>query len=144
MKRDGNLVGGGQKKSLFAFSKRENSKGQTLIEMALITPVVILMVAGVIHFGAALNAHQIITNAAREGARIGTQVGGTASVMQQTVTDICSNAGLNTSRLSVQASPGTGPSNPSTVTVTYVFQSTLDQFFQTSGLTLQAQCVMRY
>jgi Flp pilus assembly protein TadG len=112
--------------------------------MALITPVVVLMIAGVIHFGAALNAHQVITNAAREGARVGTQAGGTASVMQQTVSDICQNAGLQTSRLTIQAQPGTGPSTPSTVTVTYQFQSSLDQFFGTSGLTLQAQVVMRY
>jgi Flp pilus assembly protein TadG len=45
------------------------ASGQALVEMALILPVVLLLVLGMIEFGRAFNAHQAVTDAAREGAR---------------------------------------------------------------------------
>jgi Flp pilus assembly protein TadG len=44
--------------------------GQALVEMALILPVLLLLVLGILEFGRAWNAKQVITDAAREGARL--------------------------------------------------------------------------
>ena len=43
--------------------------GQALAEAALALPVLLLLVFGIIEFGSAWRSYQVITNAAREGAR---------------------------------------------------------------------------
>ena len=50
---------------------RKNHRGQALVEMALILPVFLLMVLGMIDLARAWNAKQVITDAAREAARRG-------------------------------------------------------------------------
>jgi Flp pilus assembly protein TadG len=44
--------------------------GQALVEMALILPVLLLLALGIVEFGRAFNAKQVVTDAAREGARL--------------------------------------------------------------------------
>jgi Flp pilus assembly protein TadG len=46
-----------------------NESGQAAVEMALILPVLMLLLLGIMEFGQAWNAKQIVTDAAREGAR---------------------------------------------------------------------------
>jgi hypothetical protein len=48
---------------------RLNRKGQALIEFALILPLVLLLVVGMLEFARAWNLHQVMTDAVREGAR---------------------------------------------------------------------------
>jgi hypothetical protein len=44
--------------------------GQSLVEAALIIPVLLLIAVGIFEFGRAYQTWQILTNAAREGARV--------------------------------------------------------------------------
>jgi Flp pilus assembly protein TadG len=46
-------------------------KGAELVEFALILPILLMLVFGVIDFGLATFDKAVITNAAREGARVG-------------------------------------------------------------------------
>ncbi|MBA3259719.1 MAG: pilus assembly protein [Gemmatimonadales bacterium] len=46
------------------------ARGQALVEFALILPVILLLVVGMLEFARAWNLHQVMTDAAREGARI--------------------------------------------------------------------------
>jgi Flp pilus assembly protein TadG len=46
-----------------------NQRGQALAEFALVLPVLMLLIAGIIDFGRAWNIKQAVTDAAREGAR---------------------------------------------------------------------------
>jgi Flp pilus assembly protein TadG len=48
---------------------RLNRKGQALIEFALVLPLVLLLVVGMLEFARAWNLHQVMTDAVREGAR---------------------------------------------------------------------------
>lgn len=48
---------------------RRGEHGQSLVEFALLIPVMLIFVVAVIDFGKALFTYQVITNAAREGAR---------------------------------------------------------------------------
>jgi Flp pilus assembly protein TadG len=50
---------------------RDRSRGQALVEFALVVPVFILLVAGMIDFGMGLYSYMSIINAARDGARLG-------------------------------------------------------------------------
>ncbi len=45
------------------------ASGQALVEFALTLPLLLLLVIGLVEFGRAWNAFQVITDAAREGAR---------------------------------------------------------------------------
>jgi Flp pilus assembly protein TadG len=44
-------------------------RGQALVELALILPAILLLVVGMLEFARAWNLHQVMTDAAREGAR---------------------------------------------------------------------------
>jgi hypothetical protein len=43
--------------------------GQAMVETALVIPIVLLLLLGVVELSRAWNAHQVITNAAREAVR---------------------------------------------------------------------------
>lgn len=44
-------------------------RGQALVELALVLPIVLLLLVGLIEFGRAWNLHQVVTDASRQGAR---------------------------------------------------------------------------
>jgi hypothetical protein len=46
-------------------------RGAELIEMAIVTPVLLMIIAGIFDFGMMFRAWEVVTNAAREGARVG-------------------------------------------------------------------------
>jgi Flp pilus assembly protein TadG len=46
-------------------------RGQTLVEFALVLPIFILLLVGIFDFGRAIYAYNTISNAAREGVRVG-------------------------------------------------------------------------
>ncbi|HET8649984.1 MAG TPA: TadE family protein [Gemmatimonadales bacterium] len=45
-------------------------RGQALAEFALVLPLLLLLIAGIIEFGRAWNIQQAVTDASREGARL--------------------------------------------------------------------------
>ncbi|GAB3544785.1 hypothetical protein GCM10027404_02080 [Arthrobacter tumbae] len=49
--------------------KPSNDRGAVAVEMALLLPVLILLLFGIMEFGRAYNAQVTLTNAARDGAR---------------------------------------------------------------------------
>lgn len=60
-------------------------KGQTLVETALVLPIILLLIFGIIEFGRILSTNIIVSNASREGARY-SAVGYTDEQVRTTVT----------------------------------------------------------
>jgi Flp pilus assembly protein TadG len=58
---------------------RRRSRGQAVVEFALILPLFLLLLAGMVDFGMALYDYMAIVNAARDGARVGASACGTAT-----------------------------------------------------------------
>ena len=52
-------------------ASRHRSRGQSLVEFALVFPLFILLLAGMIDFGIGLYSYMTLVNATREGARLG-------------------------------------------------------------------------
>jgi len=52
-------------------SGASRSKGQSLVEFALVMPLLLVMLLGIMEFGRAWHISQIVTDAARQGARAG-------------------------------------------------------------------------
>jgi Flp pilus assembly protein TadG len=51
----------------------QNERGAILVEMALVVPILAILLMGTVQFGLVLREHQIVQNAAREGARFCSQ-----------------------------------------------------------------------
>jgi hypothetical protein len=68
-----------------------------MAEMVLVTPVLVLLVFGIIEFGIAFRTHQIITNSAREGARVAVLPStDDPAEVEEVVRNRVGGAGLNT------------------------------------------------
>ncbi len=52
-----------------------SESGAELVELALALPLLLLVVMGIIDFGFLFQRYEVVTNAAREGARIATLPG---------------------------------------------------------------------
>jgi Flp pilus assembly protein TadG len=103
-------------------SKRNRrQRGQSIVELALVIPVFLVLVFGIIDFGLGLRAWITVTNSAREGARIGA-VHGTCDEIREQVK--ATSGGLVTSDEQITIDPPTcvwTPGNPVKVTVTYEY-----------------------
>jgi Flp pilus assembly protein TadG len=70
-------------------------KGQAVVEFALVLPVFLLLVFGAIEFGRAYYDLHLLTNAAREGARVGSLPDRLESDVQAAVTGFLHDVGLS-------------------------------------------------
>jgi Flp pilus assembly protein TadG len=71
-------------KQMFRRDRRE--RGSQLIELALVLPMLLLMFAAIVDFGLLFQRYLVISNAAREGARIAVLPGYTQTDVQNRVT----------------------------------------------------------
>jgi len=99
--------------------KKLNERGAVAVEFALLLPVVLLILFGIIDFGMMMYGREIVTNAAREGARAGI-VQGPPKRTSGEITTIANNylTGTGVNQGDVTFTPtGAGLSNPNTLTV---------------------------
>ncbi len=121
--------------------------GAAVVEFAVVAPVFFAMVFGMIEFGRVVMVQQVLTNAAREGARVAVLDGSTSGQVTTTVTDYLSNASISGSTATVSPSTLTASSagDPITVTVSVPFSQVSwlpsSWFFASSQLT--SSTVMR-
>jgi Flp pilus assembly protein TadG len=76
-------------------NRTSDDTGAELIELAMIFPILLLLVAGIVDFGFLFQRYEVVTNAAREGARVGVLPSYTVADVQQRVTDYLGSGGLN-------------------------------------------------
>jgi Flp pilus assembly protein TadG len=79
-------------------------QGQALAEFALIVPILFLLIAGIIEFGRGWNIKQVVTDAAREGARYTVIQDGTitdTSVVAAKIRQRLALANINSSTISI-------------------------------------------
>ncbi|PKM82424.1 MAG: pilus assembly protein TadG [Firmicutes bacterium HGW-Firmicutes-14] len=85
-------------------SFRRKQHGQAVVEMALVLPILIMLIFGIVEFGRILNTYMIVTNLSREGAREGA-VGGTDAEIISAV-QLGTNANqLNAGNLTITIDP---------------------------------------
>lgn len=101
--------------------------GQTAVEFALVTPIIVLLLLGVIQVGVAFHDYITLTDAARAGARkavVERFTGETNAQLQQHVRD--SAGDLDQSKLQVTVNIPTPDTPGSTVTVTATYPYSID------------------
>ena len=69
-------------------------RGAELIEFAFALPILLFLIAGIIDFGLLFKDYEVVANAAREGARLGTLPGYSNADITDRVRDYASSGGL--------------------------------------------------
>ncbi len=83
----------------------KNQKGQALVEFAIILPLLLLLVLGIIQFGMIIGGYLAVQNAVREGARAGV-IGCTNAEINSTMRSVSPN--LKSEHLIVSIMPSEG------------------------------------
>ena len=86
--------------------------------MALVLPIILLILLGILEFGRIMNAYMTISMASREGARLAALGGSTTEIVAR-VDDTASY--LTVSDLHVAISPSSGASRGDIITVTVTY-----------------------
>lgn len=136
----------GKLENLFRSSRR-NRRGAAVVEFAVVAPVFVMLVFGMIEYGRMVMVQQLLTNASREGARMGVLDGATTASVQTAVTTYLTNCSVTGSTVTVSPNPpsSAGYGAPVTVTVSIPFSkvSWIPTPMFLSGKTLAASSVMR-
>ncbi len=133
--------------------KNRNQRGVAAVEFALVLPVLVLLLLGIIEFSVALYDKSVVTNASREGARAGIVFRDppvTEGEISGIVTSYCQNRmitfGSPTQVTTFVSREGTATGDDLTVQVQYQYQFLAVPKFVTGlagGIQLGAQTVMR-
>jgi Flp pilus assembly protein TadG len=105
-----------------------NESGQSLLETAMTLPLILLIVVGIFEFGRAFQTWQVLSNAAREGARVAILPNATLADVQSRVNGYMQGGQLDnfqnatvTINQNTPVAVGVGTAASSVVTVTYPF-----------------------
>lgn len=133
-----------------------SEKGAELIEFALVLPLLLLILFGIIDFGLLFQRYETVTNAAREGARVAVLPGYAQADVQARVTQYLATSGLTATPTVAYTAPQALNVGGACVTITgvtvgypyqYLLIGRIVGFFGGSGFTtttLSATARMRY
>jgi Flp pilus assembly protein TadG len=88
-------------------------RGAAAVEFAVVAPVFVLLVFGMIEYGRMVMVQQMLTNASREGARRAILEGATESNVRQVVKDYLDPASINVRNEDIVILVGDPPTNAS-------------------------------
>jgi Flp pilus assembly protein TadG len=134
------------------FMRRLDERGVAAAEFALLLPALLLILFGIIEFGMIMYGREVVTNAAREGARAGIVQGPPKRTEGEIVTiaeNYLANTGINSSNVTFTVT-GEGSVSPNNLTVqaTYQYNFLFPYIPMMVGipspLNIQTQVVMRH
>jgi Flp pilus assembly protein TadG len=105
---------------------RRCESGAELIEFMLVFPLLMLMLAGIMDFGMLLRNYEVVTNAAREGARVAVLDGYETEDIEARIDEYLAAAGMSGAHdVEVDTVPittGAGTFTARSVTLNYTYQ----------------------
>jgi len=119
-----------------------NKKGATLVETAIILPLLVLIVFGICEFGWAMYVNNTLNNAAREGARRAAVTPTPINVSDHV--RACLTFDYDESDLTIDTTTPAASGDPVTVTVTLKFHTFTRMFPLLDGKLLKGEATMRY
>ena len=107
-------------------NRLKSERGAALLETAITLPLVLLMSVAIFDFGRAYQTWQVLTTAAREGARIAVLADTTDTQVRAQVRAYMRSGGLpladsNTVTVNVDRAVALGVNNASRITISYPF-----------------------
>jgi Flp pilus assembly protein TadG len=93
-------------------------RGAAIVETAVVLPIFFMIVLGIVEFGRAMMVAQLLTNGAREGARLAALPDATNTSVETAVLDFVeSSVGVPRSKVTVTISVTPAPGNPNPANV---------------------------
>lgn len=133
------------RKPVVGIAGARQSRAAAAVELAVVMPLLLLMLFGIIEFGWTFMIYQSVTNAAREGCRVAVLEGSTDSEITNRIDEYLSGVGLSSGEYSVSiqhASLG-DPTETVTVTVPYSSIAMLGEYFNRTHINLISTSRMR-
>lgn len=123
---------------------KQSERGASLIETALVLPLLLLLVAGIVDLGGAFNSYIMVTNAAREGARYASKIPDDGAGIRGAAKQEATNYGviLADGDIAIDPNPPTGSGTPITVTVTFAYNTLIGNIIGASQITVSAETSM--
>jgi len=125
----------------------KDKKGQSLIEFALVLPILLLVLLGIMEFGRMIMAANVLNQAAREGARVGAVTSDADSTVfretiENRVNQLLGAANITGARTEISLDPD----RTLRVTIDYGFPFATKFFdlFLPDTVSLKGSCVMYY
>jgi len=119
-------------------------RGAVAVELAVVTPVMLAMLFGIIEFGWLFTVQHTMVNAAREGARFGSLEGVESSEVTSKVQQYLTAVGIDqTATIAVTDATTDDPTVTVRVTIPRDDVSLVGNFFGFSGGTLEGLASMR-
>jgi Flp pilus assembly protein TadG len=113
-----------------AAHKRRAQAGTTVVEATIVFPLMLLLVFGIGEFGIAFTQWNSLTNAVREGARVGVvfrtpcDAGPVTTLIETTVSDFANSSGVDPANITTAVTGAcTGTGTQLTVTATAPYDS---------------------
>lgn len=85
------------------------NRGQSVVEFALVLPLLLAILFGITEFGRAWMTANLLTSAAREGCRLAVVTGPDVAAVTARVSEVCTAAGVTPTAVTVT---GPDPSDP--------------------------------
>jgi Flp pilus assembly protein TadG len=133
-----------------AMNRIRNQRGAALLETAITIPLVLLVTVSIFEFGRAYQTWQVLTNAAREGARVAILAETTDAMVTSAVRNYMVSGqlqGAATATIDIERTVPFGANTASRITVTYPFNFTVlnpvIRLVQSSSTTGQGTTNMR-
>jgi hypothetical protein len=87
-------------------SGQDRRRGAEILEAALVLPIVLLLVSGMVEFAYFFHLQHNLTSAAREGARAGVPFGASNTDVDTAIDKVMNSVGLKKGDFDVSVSPG--------------------------------------
>ncbi len=131
------------KGTIISFSKKHNCKAAAVVEMAVVLPILLTILFGIIEFGWTFMVYQSITNAAREGCRVAVLEGSTDEDINARIDEYLQLIGLTDYEVDIEHSTEDDPTETVTVRVPYEEVSLLGGYFGPTDFDLVGRASMR-
>jgi Flp pilus assembly protein TadG len=98
-----------------------NRDGQALVEFALVMPLLLGFLVGIVELGQAWRSQQVLTHAVREGARLAIVPTSTDQQVSERINQMLANGGLDASKAQTTLALRGGTGTSDTVRVQYPY-----------------------
>ena len=99
---------------------RKRDHGQALVEFALVVPILLVLLLGIVDLARAWNVYQVLTDAGREGTRVAVVDNGSTDAQVRTlIRDAAARAGVQITDAAITIAEGPARGEPTTVSIQY-------------------------
>ncbi len=122
---------------------RKRGRAAAAVEMAIVTPILLTMLFGIIEYGWVFTVRQALTTAAREGARTAALPGSTVGEVEDRISDYLTPLGLSTYTANITCDDAGDPVGEVRIEIPYADVTLVGGYFGCVEGDLFAVCSMK-